>query len=218
MKALVQSILEGILRLIALLKRGDSLTAPTKPLSTPAEPVRPQDISPVSPNPVPVPEKQPSWKAPVPPDYFMLSQGYLNEDWALYPKFGHHTGVDYGGHGKQGIPLFACGDGEIVYRDVSSSTWGGQLGNHLALYVPSVDKSFLYCHLASDPPELGAVKAGDEIGVMGNTGKSASGATHLHLEGFHGRFKIAWRSFTSFDDIKQKTFDANQFIQSQLSA
>ena len=156
------------------------------------------------------------WHRPVPQEYFVLSQTYLNEDRTLYPKFGHHTGVDYGGHGKTGIPLFALADGEIIYRDVASSAWGAALGNHAAIYVPAVDKSFLYCHMAEAPHALGQVKSGEQIGIMGNTGKSAGGAIHLHLEGFHGRFAIAWRSFASLDDIKKKTFDADQFLRARL--
>jgi murein DD-endopeptidase MepM/ murein hydrolase activator NlpD len=163
-------------------------------------------------------DQQPdTWHVPVAQSYFVLSQTYLHEDWSLYPKFGHHTGVDYGGHGQTGIPLFACADGEIVYRDAASSPWGQSLGNHAALYVPSVDKSFLYCHMAAEPHALGAVKSGDQIGVMGNTGKSAGGAIHLHLEGFHGKFVIAWRSFISLNDIKNKTLDANEFIREHLA-
>ncbi len=170
-------------------------------------------------NPVPQQEeiREEKWQAPVPAAYFMLSQTYLNEDWNLYPKFGHHTGVDYGGHGKVGIPLTACADGEIVYKEVFDSPWGKSLGNHAALYVPSVDKSFLYCHMSEEPHVLGPVRAGEQICIMGSTGKSSGGAIHLHLEGFHGRFQIAWRSFASLDDIKKKTFDANEFIKEKLA-
>lgn len=155
------------------------------------------------------------WHTPLPQEYFVPSQTYLKEDWDLYPKFGHHTGVDYGGHGKRGIPLFALADGEIIYRDVASSAWGAALGNHAAIYVPSVDRSFLYCHMSEAPHALGQVQSGEQIGVMGNTGKSAGGAIHLHLEGFHGRFAILWRSFVSLDDIKKKTFDADQFLRAR---
>lgn len=100
---------------------------------------------------VPEPPPPSIWHAPVPQQYFVVTQPYLNEDWNLYPKFGHHTGVDYGGHG-----------------------------------------------------------------TAGNTGTSANGAIHLHLEGFHGRFQVAWRTFTSLADIKQKTFDADQYIRARL--
>lgn len=157
-----------------------------------------------------------TWNYPLPKDYFIPSQTYLNEDWKLYPKFGYHTGVDYGGHGRSDVPIFACTNGEIVYREVATSDWGKYLGNHVAIYVPSVNKSFLYCHLKDQPPQLGNVTCGDQIGIMGNTGKSSGGAIHLHLEGFHGRFSISLRTFTSRDDIKIKTFDADEFIRSNI--
>jgi murein DD-endopeptidase MepM/ murein hydrolase activator NlpD len=156
------------------------------------------------------------WHTPLPQKYFTPSQPYLTEDWTLYSKFGHHTGVDYGGHGETGIPLFALADGEIIYRDTATTTWGASLGNHAALYVPAVDRSFLYCHMAGEPHALGSVRSGAEIGIMGNTGKSAGGAIHLHLEGYLGRFDILWRSFTSLTDIKKKTFDADQFLRARL--
>ncbi len=163
-----------------------------------------------------VPEPPPmQWSRPMPAAKFVVTQTYLKQDWTLYPKFGHHTGVDYGAQGQTGIPLFACADGEIVYREVANSTWGASLGNHAALYVPSVDKSFLYCHMAAAPHALGMVKSGDQIGIMGQTGLSAG--IHLHLEGFHGRFNIAQRTFASLNDIKQKTFDADLFIRPRVS-
>lgn len=167
----------------------------------------------------PVEEERESikWHIPTHQDHFHTpSQSYLQEDWELYGKFGHHTGVDYGGRKKTGLPLFACADGELIYREVADSAWGKFLGHHAALYVPSVGKSFLYCHMAVEPRALGSVQRGEQIGVMGNTGKSAGGAIHLHLEGFHGRFEIAWRSFQSLEDIKNKTFDAHEFIRSRL--
>lgn len=166
--------------------------------------------------PVPETANASGWYLPIPQEYRVPSQGYLNVDRKLYPKFGYHTGVDYGGHGKTGIPLFACADGEITYRDIFGSVWGASLGNHVALYVPSVDKTFLYCHMDGEPHAKGIIKQGEQIGTMGNTGKSSGGAIHLHLEGFHGKFDIAWRSFSSVEDIKTKTFDADHFIRTKL--
>ena len=191
----------------------------TKP-SPSRDPVN-QEISPVIKQPPqqeksPVTEKE-KWYIPTHQDHFAVpSQPYLQEDWELYGKFGHHTGVDYGGRRKTGLPLFACADGAIIYREIADSAWGKFLGNHAVIYVPSVDKSFLYCHMEIEPHALGPVGAGEQIGIMGNTGKSAGGAIHLHLEGFHGRFEITWRSFQSLDDIKAKTFDADSFIRSRL--
>ena len=66
-----------------------------------------------------------SWHKPVPDEHFSVpSQPYLKEDWELYGKFGHHTGVDYGGRRKTGLPLFVCADGEIIYREITDSAWG----------------------------------------------------------------------------------------------
>ena len=192
---------------------------PTKS-SPPRDPVN-QAITPVIEQP-PQHKKPPEvekekWHIPTLQDHFAVpSQPYLQEDWELYGKFGHHTGVDYGGCRKTGLPLFACADGEIIYREIADSAWGKFLGNHAVIYVPRVDKSFLYCHMEIEPRALGPVKAGEQIGIMGNTGKSAGGAIHLHLEGFHGCFEIAWRSFKSLDDIRIKTFDADAFIRSRL--
>lgn len=36
--------------------------------------------------------------------------------------------------------------GEIIYGEIADSAWGKFLGNHAVVYVPSVDKSFLYSH------------------------------------------------------------------------
>lgn len=157
------------------------------------------------------------WHLPTPKEFFIVTQAYLAEDWQLYPKFGHHTGVDYGGHETPpagGVPLFAVAAGEIIYSDTASSAWGQVLGNHLALYVPAAKCSFLYCHLEDAPHGLGKVKGGEQIGTMGDTGESTG--THLHLEGWHGRFDISNREFASLDDIKKKTFDADHYLRRKI--
>jgi len=157
-------------------------------------------------------ESSSAWHLPIPKEYFVVSQHYLNYDPSLYPKFGYHTGVDYGGRRQTGIPLLACADGEIIFREASSSPWGIYLGNHVALYVPEVDKTFLYCHLARSGHQLGSVEVGTQIGIMGNTGKSSGNAIHLHLQGYHARFNPSWRKFISLEDIKARTFDAHDLI------
>lgn len=156
------------------------------------------------------------WHAPVPKRCFVVTQEYLNKDWSLYTKFGRHPGVDYGAGGRSDIPLYACADGEIIHRGVVKSRWGRVLGNHLALYVPSENVSFLYCHLADTPRALGVVTSGEKIGIMGNTGKVLDGAIHLHLEAFYGRFDIKNRDFKSLADEKAKTFNADAFLREKL--
>lgn len=218
-KSLIENIIKFIniiFEKLAQLRYSQELTKPS-PSRDPLNQEIPLIVEQLPQQEVPPKVEKEKWHIPTHQDHFAVpSQIYLQEDWELYGKYGHHTGVDYGGRRKTGLPLFACADGEIIYREIADSTWGKFLGNHAVIYVPHVDKSFLYCHMESEPHVLGPVKAGEHIGIMGNTGKSAGGAIHLHLEGFHGHFEITWRSFKSLDDIKIKTFDADEFIRSRL--
>lgn len=216
---IIEVLIKFIKMLIEKLLQPQSEQNSIKPNSSqgPAHSASPQIIKQVPEQENPSGIKKDKWHIPTHQDHFAIpSQPYLQEDWELYGKFGHHAGVDYGGRKKTGLPLFACADGEIIYREIADSAWGKFLGNHAVVYVPSVNKSFLYCHMEVEPHVLGPIKAGEQIGIMGNTGKSAGGAIHLHLEGFHGHFEIAWRSFESLNDIKVKTFDADAFIRSRL--
>ena len=61
----------------------------------------------------------------------------------------------------------------------------------------------IIAQLAKVPHALGAVASGEQSGEMGNTGKSAGGAINLHPEGFHGRFQVSLRTFTSLTEIKR---------------
>lgn len=49
---------------------------------------------------------------------------------------------------------------------------------------------------------------------MGSTGESTG--VHLHLEGWHDKFEISQREFASFDDMKEKTFDADAFLRKKI--
>lgn len=136
-----------------------------------------------------------------------ITQKFLNPDSVLYPKTGVHPGVDYGGGGD----LLAVATGVITYSEVADSPWGKWLGNHFALYVPELDKSFLYCHSAVPPPALGPVSRGTKLGVMGQTGFAKG--IHLHFEGYYGKFNINVRAaWASKLDILKSSFDADHFI------
>jgi murein DD-endopeptidase MepM/ murein hydrolase activator NlpD len=118
-----------------------------------------------------------------------LSSGYGPRNSRL------HKGVDY--HSDVGGPVLAGGDGvvvEMVYRN--------DYGN--MLLIDHGDGVYTrYAHLASFAPRLTlgvAVAAGEQIGLMGNTGAYAI-PVHLHYEVLTGDYGTPKKSFglTSVD-------------------
>lgn len=99
-----------------------------------------------------------------------------------------HGGVDLVGVG--GTAVCSVCDGTVVQSrivtDKSNLTW--QWGNYVA--VQSKDGTVIYyCHLASRAVKKGdKVKAGQRIGIMGNTGYSFG--AHLHFEVRRNNVKI----------------------------
>lgn len=118
-----------------------------------------------------------------------LSSGYGPRNSRL------HKGVDY--HNETGGPVLAGGDGvivEMVYRK--------DYGNML-LIDHGGGVYTRYAHLASFGAGLTTgvtVKAGEQIGLMGNTGDYAV-PVHLHYEVLTGDYNTPKRSFglTSVD-------------------
>ena len=94
---------------------------------------------------------------------------------------GHvHGGQDV--FAPTGRPLYAVHDGVVL----EAGSDGGR-GNHLALYAPRADRTFVYLHMAGPAlVEVGErVAAGRRVGAVGCTG-SCDGP-HLHLEVYAGR-------------------------------
>ena len=61
-----------------------------------------------------------------------------------------------------------------------SSGWNGGYGNYIVIKHSNGTQT-LYSHLSSNAVVVGdVVEQGENIGVMGNTGKSTG--THLHFE------------------------------------
>lgn len=86
-----------------------------------------------------------------------------------------HEGVDIGG--KKGTPLIAIGDGYV--SRVTENNLGGKV-----VFIRSEQggESWYYAHLDSQIATNGQrVKAGDAIGLMGNTGNARTAAPHLHF-------------------------------------
>ncbi len=157
-------------------------------------------------------QKDTIWHIPIREDKFKLTQGFLNYDPDTYKITQHHPGVDYGTQGDIDIPAHAVCDGEIVDRGEFHKSFG----NFVFLYVPIVDRTFVYFHLKDIPPQLGPVKSGDILGIVGQTGLSYG--IHLHLECLKGRKTSSDRGrlFTSLDNVKLYAEDADIFIGSML--
>ncbi len=86
-----------------------------------------------------------------------------------------HEGVDIGG--ARGTPLLAVGEG--VVSSVTENNLGGKV-----VFIRSLsgNETWYYAHLDSQIATNGQrVKAGDVIGLMGNTGNARTTAPHLHF-------------------------------------
>ena len=156
-----------------------------------------------------------AWSKPVSPECWQPTQRWLVPD-KFYKNTGVHPGTDYPWSritGIQNTLLFSVSDGEIVYSGLDGKGLGTWLGNFFSLYVKSVDRSFLYCHLRSIPPAKSTPKCGEIVGVMGNTGVSTKGV-HLHLEGWYGRFNTDEQHYSlkKRTDVSRLTFDAHSYI------
>ena len=91
-----------------------------------------------------------------------------------------HGGYDMVGIGTRNV-VAAVGGKVIrsrIITDRSNSTW--QWGNYVCIKTEN-NQYHYYCHLASRAVQEGQeIKAGDLIGIMGNTGYSFG--AHLHFE------------------------------------
>lgn len=110
-----------------------------------------------------------AWRYPL--DKFKLGTPFGVKD-AAHPN--GHRGDDLNGV-KEGTPLKAVNDGVIAL-----SVYSKVLGNIVVLRVGI--RFFGYCHMQKPTAlKIGtAVKSGDVIGYLGNTGSASSGP-HLHL-------------------------------------
>jgi len=86
-----------------------------------------------------------------------------------------HEGIDIGG--DRNTPLVAVGEGQVTR--VAENNLGGKV-----VFIRSAEnnESWYYAHLDSQIAVPGQrVKAGDVIGLMGNTGNASTTVPHLHF-------------------------------------
>jgi murein DD-endopeptidase MepM/ murein hydrolase activator NlpD len=110
-----------------------------------------------------------------------------------------HRGCDFNGV-PEGTELLAIADATVVNILFSKA-----LGNIITLQVG--DKFFSYCHMQR-PTRLklkDKVKAGDVVGLLGNTGTASSGP-HLHLV----------LGFDKFSAITGSSMDGYKFLQDKI--
>jgi len=107
-----------------------------------------------------------------------------------YGESGARYGTDRGGRMHEGQDMFAPAGAPLVAMfdsQVVEEGNGGGRGNYVALWSPSVNRTFVYLHMQS-PSRVKTgekVKAGDRVGELGCTGSCFG--DHLHLEARTGK-------------------------------
>jgi murein DD-endopeptidase MepM/ murein hydrolase activator NlpD len=125
---------------------------------------------------------------------FKVTQSYANKS-KLYPS-NFHKGIDYGC--PVGTPVYACVDGVVT-----SNSWGSAFGTHViidnAKFADGTAGLYIgYMHLSKIKVVAGqTVKAGDVIGLSGNTGHTTG--PHLHVE---VQKKERWNATNSVNPAK----------------
>lgn len=117
----------------------------------------------------------------LPPDNDLIDMSYPYASTQNGRRDPHH-GVEF--QNEFGTPVYAAGDGEVVFADTDKVTlfsqWSNFYGNLIVIKHEN-DFYTLYAHLSAILVQVGDnVKVGDLIGQVGQTG-GATGS-HLHFE------------------------------------
>jgi murein DD-endopeptidase MepM/ murein hydrolase activator NlpD len=134
-------------------------------------PVTPPVVAP----PVVTPPATPAAVMRWPLDVVRVTQ-WFGENPASYARFGlrGHNGVDFSA--TVGTPVKAAADGVVAWVDTDAD-----YGNYIRIWHKALGVHSFYAHLSKQNVVVGAtVKAGDVIGLSGNTGNSTG--PHLHFE------------------------------------
>lgn len=132
------------------------------------------------------------YTTPLPNHWTKITQTYGVPNSRLYPRTGHHIGVDFGT--PIGTPFLAPTDCEIVKTGNVVDTLG------FWAEIRCTDFTMFICHL-DKIPKKGTYKRGKILCYTGNSGRISTGP-HAHVEGWHGhmdRSKLSptnWRTLT----------------------
>ncbi len=94
-----------------------------------------------------------------------------------------YNAVDLASPGGVPMPIRAAASGEVIISKASG--WNGGYGQYIVVRHPNGTQT-LYSHLSRNDVGVGAyVSQGQQIGIMGNTGRSTG--VHMHFEVRGGR-------------------------------
>jgi len=89
-----------------------------------------------------------------------------------------HTGIDFGA--PEGTTVYSATDGAVIRVEHGKDCQRLECLSTVAIYNDSTHVTFIYLHMKDIKVGLGKVKAGKQIGVVGQRGPATG--PHLHLE------------------------------------
>lgn len=131
-------------------------------------------------------------------DIYRISSHYGQRTDPFYKVTKFHGGIDFSG--RVGLGIYATGDGVVIKVEKNKSGYGNNI-----LIDHGYGYKTRYAHLHSFKVKKGQkVKRGQEIGTMGNTGKST--APHLHYEVIKNNKTVNPINFF-YNDITPEEYD-----------
>ena len=138
-------------------------------------------------------------------DLTRVASGYGYRIHPIFKTHKFHSGIDF--TAPQGTPIYATGNGVVVF-----ASSGSGYGNHVIINH-GFGYSSLYGHMSRIKARPGQkVKRGELIGLVGSTGTST--APHVHYEVMKGKNKINPINYF-FNDLSEEEYQAIRDIASR---
>lgn len=151
--------------------------------------------------------KKVKWCKYLPEPYFSrITQQFLEVNPAY--KTGLHIGVDHGTQGVDNVPVYMPVAGKITRHYTNDPV----LGNCAVVLSFDGNWAFRFCHLRDEPVD-GEYNAGDQIGIVGNTGMSTG--IHLHVDAWKDGF-IRVEKLVDRASIEKYCVDAHELVTKNL--